>query len=221
MRDIVNANINSMVEKAEDPEKLIKLMIMEMEDTLVEIKASAAGVMATRKKAQRTLANCRMRATDWGQKAELAMSKDREDLSREALREKHYYLKQGDVQEKELQEFDALVEQYRDDIRQLDDKLVEAREKHRVLVQRHIHARGAKRVQKQIRRAESQGAFARFENLEHRVDRAEAEAELVNFGRKPSLEERFFAMEEDEAIEKELAELKASRKGKKTSDDSA
>ena len=84
MRDIVNANLNSMLEKAEDPEKLIKLMIMEMEDTLVEIKASAAGVMASRKKSQRELAAYQKKSQDWGDKAALALSKDREDLAREA-----------------------------------------------------------------------------------------------------------------------------------------
>jgi phage shock protein A len=220
LRDIVNSNINSMVEKAEDPEKLIKLMIMEMEDTLVEIKASAASVMATRKKVQRALAGSRNKVEDWERNAGLAMDKDREDLAREAIREKHFYIKQVKIQEKELDEFDALVEQYQSDIRQLEDKLQEAREKHRILVQRHIHAKGAKQVQNQIRKAESSGAFARFEHLEHRIDRAEAEAELINYGRKSSLAEQFAALEEDEGIEKEFLELKA-KKTKKAKNDSA
>jgi len=127
---------------------------MEMEDTLVEIKASAASVMATRKKVQRALAGSRNKAEDWEKNASLAMDKDREDLAREAIREKHFYLKQAKIQDNELIEFDALVEQYQTDIRQLEDKLQEAREKHRFLVQRHIHAQGAMRVQNQIRKAE-------------------------------------------------------------------
>jgi phage shock protein A len=221
LRDIVNSNINSMVEKAEDPEKLIKLMIMEMEDTLVEIKSSAAGVMATRKKIQRNLGHCRTRAQDWEQKAKMAMSKDREDLAREALREKHHYLNQADSHQRELSEFDVLVEQYQDDIRQLEAKLAEAREKHRVLVQRHVHAKGARKVQTQIRKAESKGAFARFEALEGRIDRAEAEAELVNYGRRPTLEDQFKVLEEEETIEKELKELKASKAGRGKTEDSA
>lgn len=215
LRDIVNSNINSMVEKAEDPEKLIKLMIIEMEDTLVEIKSSAAGVMASRKKAGRNLETLRNKAEDWGQKAKLAMKKKREDLAREALAEKHYFLKQAEVQENELSGFDALVEQYQDDIRQLEEKLTEAREKHRILVQRHIHAMGARRVQNQIRRAESQGAFVRFEHLERRIDRVEAEAELVNYGRKPSLDERFRILQEEEEIERELEQIKAQAEADK------
>jgi len=177
LKDIVNSNINSMVDKAEDPEKLIKLMIMEMEDTLVEIKASAAGVMATRKKAEREYESYLARAKEWGAKARLAIDKEREDLAREALQEKHHFMKMAESQKRELVEFNALIEQYQDDIRLLEGKLSEAREKHRVLLQRHIHAHGAKRVQTQIRKAETSGAFARFEHLEHRVDRVEAEAE--------------------------------------------
>jgi len=215
LRDIVNANLNSMLEKAEDPEKLIKLMIMEMEDTLVEIKASAAGVMATRKKAQREMNHSRERAQGWKDKAQLAVDRGREDLAREALREKQFYLRQAEAKEREVFELDGLIEQYQEEIRLLEDKLAEAREKHRVLVQRHIHAQGKKRVQKQIRKADSSDAFARFEQLEYRVDRMEAEADLVNYGRKPSLEEQFIALEEDEEIEKELSDLKSAAGKKK------
>jgi phage shock protein A len=221
LRDIVNANLNSMLEKAEDPEKLIKLMIMEMEDTLVEIKASAAGVMATRKKAQREMNHSKERAENWKKKAQLAVDKGREDLAREALREKQFYLRQSEAKEREAFELETLIEQYQEEIRLLEEKLSEAREKHRVLVQRHIHARGKKRVQKQIRKADSSDAFARFEQLEYRVDRMEAEADLVNYGRKPTLEDQFTALEEDEEIEKELSDLKSAAGKKKTEGKSA
>lgn len=215
LRDIVNSNLNAMLERAEDPEKLIKLMILEMEDTLVEIKASAAGVMATRKKTGRELERTQAKAAEWAKRAQLALDKQREDLAREALREKRFYLKQADMQQNEAAELDALIEQYGDDIRQLEDKLAEAREKHRVLVKRHIHAREKKQVQKQIRKADSTDAVMRFEQLEHRVDRMEAEADLVNLGRRASLEDEFHALQEDEEIESELAALKARVAGEK------
>jgi len=214
LRDIVNSNLNVMLERAEDPEKLIKLMILEMEDTLVEIKASAAGVMATRKKARRELDRSQAKAAEWGDRARLALDKQREDLAREALREKRFYLKQADMQESEVAELDGLIEQYGDDIRQLEDKLAEAREKHRVLVKRHVHAREKKRVQKQIRKVDSTDAVMRFDQLEHRVDRMEAEADLVNLGRRASLEDELLALQEDEEIESELAALKARVAGK-------
>ncbi len=221
LRDIVNSNINAMLEKAEDPEKLIKLMIMEMEDTLVEIKANAAGVIATRKKVGRELAASGQRSAGWGDKAQLAVDKGREDLAREALLEKRYHLSRAEEQERELAEFDLLVEQYRDDIRQLEEKLAEAREKHRVLVQRAIHANGKKRVQRQVRRADSADAIARFEQLEYRIDRTEAEAELVNFGRKHSLQEQFLALEQDDEIERELTQLRADKVRRDETKDSA
>jgi phage shock protein A len=141
-RDIVSSNINAMLDKAEDPEKLIKLMISEMEDTLVEIKASCAGVMANSKKVQRQLDEVQSREEYWKERAELGVNKGRDDLAREALMEKRRYSDRADAFKKELIECDSLVEQYQDDIRQLEDKLGTAREKQRILVQRHIHAQG-------------------------------------------------------------------------------
>jgi phage shock protein A len=204
MRDIVNSNLNNMLEKAEDPEKLIKLMIMEMEDTLVEIKSNAAGVIAAKKKVERELFGGQARAGDWENKAQLAVDKGRDDLAREALAEKRFYLKKVEELDRERGEFDTLSEQYKDDIRQLESKLAEAREKHRILVQRSIRANGSKKVQTQIRKAESNDAFVRFEQLESRIERSEIEADLVNFGRKSSLEDQFAALEQDEEIEREL-----------------
>jgi phage shock protein A len=217
-RDIVSSNISAMLDKAEDPEKLIKLMIREMEDTLVEIKASCAGVMANSKKVQRELDDVQSQEGYWKEKAELAVNKGRDDLAREALMEKRRYGDRVDGLKKELIECDSLVEQYQDDIRQLEDKLGTAREKQRILVQRHIHANGKKRAQQEIRRMESTEAIIKFEELENRIERMEAEADLVNFGRKPTLEGELDTLVLDDQIEKELENLKSSltRKGKNT-----
>ena len=209
-RDIVSSNINAMLDKAEDPEKLIRLMIREMEDTLIELKASCAQVMASRKKTERQLDVVRSRDAEWGQKAELAVSKGRDDLAREALVEKRRHRERADALEKELLECNALVEQYQEDIRQLEDKLRAAREKQRILVQRHIHANQKRRAQEGIRRMDGSEAVLKFEELENRIERMEAEADLVNFGRKPGLEAEFDDLVVDEEIEKELATLKSS-----------
>ena len=209
-RDIVSANMNAMLDKAEDPEKLIKLMIREMEDTLIEIKASCAGVMANRKRAQRQLDEARSREMSWQEKAELAVNKGRDDLAREALVEKRRYGDRANALDNELMEFDAMVEQYQDDIRQLEEKLGSARERQRVLVQRHIHANRKKRAQEEIRRMDSSDAIFKFEELENRIERMEAEADLVNFGRKSDLEAEFDSLLVDEEIEKELKSLKSS-----------
>lgn len=212
VRDIISSNINAMLEKAEDPEKLVKLMIREMEDTLVEVKASCAGAMANKKKVQRELEEVRKREEDWGAKAQLAVDKGREDLAREALLERRRLKERAEAIGRELANFDALVEQYQQDIMQLEDKLATAREKQRVLVQRHVHAQKRRQAQENIRRTDNADAMARFESFEQRIERMEAEADLVNFGRKAaSLEDEFAKLAGDEEIEKQLAELKSRK----------
>ncbi|NUM56492.1 MAG: phage shock protein PspA [Candidatus Hydrogenedentes bacterium] len=214
VRDIISSNINAMLEKAEDPEKLIKLMIREMEDTLVEVKASCAGAMATKKKIQREIDEVRKRENDWGAKAQLAVDKGREDLAREALVEKRRFRERAESIDRELAHCDSLVEQYQKDIVQLEDKLASAREKQRVLVQRHVAAQKRRQAQEQVRATDNADALARFENFEQRIERMEAEADLVNFGKKAaSLEEEFAKLAGDEEIEKQLAELKAKKQG--------
>ena len=209
-RDIVNSNINAMLDKAEDPEKLIKLIIREMEDTLVELKASCAGAMANCRKIERQREETETKAKQWEDRAALAVKKGRDDLAREALLEKRQYFERVDRLAKELEEHNALVEQYQEDIRQLEDKLQSAREKQRILVQRQIRAIGKRRAQEEIRRMESTDAILKFEALENRIERMEAEADLVNFARKSNLESEFDNLMIDEDIEKELQDLKSS-----------
>lgn len=208
-RDIVNSNISSMLDAAEDPEKMIRLMIQEMEDTLIEMKASCAGAIAARKKSGRATDETRARVSDWNAKAELAISKGREDLAREALLEKRRFSDSLVALEKEAAQLEDVVTQYQTDILTLEDKLTKAREKQRALVQRHIHAQKKTAAQQQIRKVESGDAMLRFEQFENRIERMEAEASLVNVARKPTLEDQFAKLERDEEIEKELAALKA------------
>ena len=211
-RDIVSSNINVMLDKAEDPEKLIKLMIREMEDTLVEIKASCAGVMAGNKKVERQIEEVQSRAKQWEERAELAVSKGRDDLAREALVEKRRYTDRAEAFLQESMRLNAIVEQYQDDIRQLEEKLTSAREKQRILVQRHIRANKKRQAQEEIRRFDSSEAIFKFEDLENRIERMEAEADLVNFGRKPAVEAEWESLLVDDEIEKELQTLKSSSK---------
>jgi phage shock protein A len=209
-RDIVNSNINAMLDQAEDPEKLVRLMIQEMEDTLIDLKASCAGTIAARKKAGRGLEEVTARSASWEAKAKLAIAKGREELAREALLEKRRGAEGLAALERETIQLDEVIRNYQADIAQLEEKLSGAREKQRVLVQRHIHAQHKTRAQEQIRRSETSDALLRYEQFENRIERMEAEADLVNYGRKPSLEEQFAQLERDEEIEKELRALKES-----------
>jgi phage shock protein A len=207
-RDIISSNINAILDKAEDPEKLIRLMIREMEDTLVEIKAACAGAMAGSKKVRRQLDSLRERIQFWEEKAELAVRKGRDHLAREALIEKRRCVHRKNDLENELTEHDLLIEQYQNDIRQLEDKLKSARDKQRLLIQRHIHANQKRQAQEEIRRIDSSEAMLKFEELENRIERMEAEADLVNFGKKPAMKAEFDVLNADEEIEKELQALK-------------
>ncbi|MGD8755103.1 MAG: PspA/IM30 family protein, partial [Desulfobacterales bacterium] len=193
-RDIISSNINAILDKAEDPEKLIKLMIREMEDTLVEIKAACAGAMASSKKVQRQRVSVQDRIRYWEEKAQLAVSKGRDNLAREALVEKRRYTRRIDGLENELTEHNLLVEQYQANIRQLEDKLKSARDKQRLLVQRHIHASQKIQAQEEIRRVDSASAMMKFDELENRIERMEAEADLVNFGKRSALDAEFEAL---------------------------
>ena len=210
-RDIVSANINSMLDRAEDPEKMIRLMIREMEDTLVEIKSSCAGVMANSKTVQRQVSEARTRESGWNDKAALAVQKGRDDLAREALIEKRRYSRKVEALDDELAELNGLVEKYKVDICQLEDKLRTAREKQRVLVQRHIHAHRKIRAEEEIRRMDSAEAILRFNQFESRIERLESEADLVNLGKKTTLTEKFDHLMADDDIENELAALKSQK----------
>jgi phage shock protein A len=214
-RDIISSNINAMLDKAEDPEKLIRLMIREMEDTLVEIKSACAGVMAGGKKIKRQLDGLGTRAQYWEEKAELAVNKGRDDLAREALVEKRKFNRRMETLEGDLAEHDLLIEQYQDDIRQLEEKLKSARDKQRMLVQRHIHARKKMQAQEELRRIDSSETVMKFDEIENRIERMEAEADLVNYGKKTSLEEELERLSVDEEIENELRALKTPSAEKK------
>lgn len=207
-RDIVSSNINAMLDQAEDPEKMIRLMIREMEDTLVEIKASCAGVMADGKKTRRKLNRIREKMAFWQDKASLAAQKERDDLAREALIEKRRLAERESFLEQELGEMDQLVNKYQEDIRQLEAKLKTARDKQRLLVQRHIHTSRRKQAQEEIRRMDSADVVHKFDVFENRIERMEVEADLVNFGKRSNLEEALDKLTVDEEIEAELQQLK-------------
>ncbi len=210
-KDIITANMNSMLDKAEDPEKMIKMMIREIEDTLVELKTSCAGAIASKKKVQRNLDSVRERLDQWNTRAELAVVKGRDDLAREALLEKRRFATKIDNLEQEFTQHASLVDQYQEEIRQLEDKLKTSREKQRMLVQRHIHAQRKKKAQEDIRRMDNHETMARFDQMESRIEQMEAEADLVNYGTKSSLDEKFEEIIMDDDIEKELNRLKAAR----------
>ncbi|MCE5228386.1 phage shock protein PspA [bacterium] len=214
LRDIVSANLNAMLDCAEDPEKMVRMMIQEMEDTLVEVKSSCAAVMADQKKQERQLAATRDEIEGWDGRARLAVQKQREDLARAALVEKQRYADRARVLEEEMQRTKQAVDDFQADIAQLEKKLSDAREKQRSIIHRRTAAMARRDAQTRIRAIDTSEAFARFEAYENGIDRLEAEAGLVDALRPktPSLREEFNALEHAEDIEQELQRLKNESK---------
>ena len=208
MRDIVGANVNSMLDKAEDPEKLVRYMVREMEDAIIEVKASIANLMAAKRKIARERSLVERHVADWEAKAELAVTRGRDDLAREALVAKRRHADRLESITKEDAHIDDLLTQAKHDLSQIEDKLKQVRERQRVLVHRHKQAIRRKRTETAIRKIDTSDVMARFDTFENRIERMESEAELVNFGRGASVEAQLGEMARDEDIEKELAALK-------------
>jgi phage shock protein A len=208
-RDIVTSNISAMLDAAEDPEKMIRLMILEMEETLIEMKSAAAGTLATRERVSRCLSEHRQRANKWEQNTRLALSRNREDLAREALQERRRLLEQAATLEAELAASERLSADHLEQIALLEKKLGTAREKQRLLIQRHVQASQKIRAMGQVREVETGNTVTRFAQFEARITQMEAVAGLVRPATSPNLEQQMADLERDEDIEKELQRIKA------------
>ena len=209
-RDIISANINAMLDQAEDPEKIVNLMVREMEDTLIELKASCAGAKAAKRRIEQDRESAQKNVADWNARAQRAVDRGRDDLAREALFEKRRHTEHIEALDRELAQCAGVIDQYNDDLKQLEEKLNAAREKQRVLVQRHIHAVHKHRAQRDIRRMDTSDVFARFDDVENRIDRLEADADLAGPPPIPSLREAIDALDDDDEIEQELRKLKGA-----------
>ncbi|WP_150290170.1 phage shock protein PspA [Sphingobium estronivorans] len=210
-RDIIAANVTDLLDRAEDPAKMIRMIILEMEETLVEVRASAARTIADQKEMRRHIAKLQGLQDSWTEKAQLALSKDREDLAKAALVEKQ---KATDMAEQLSHEIEALDESLRaseEDIAKLQAKLREARARQNGLVTRMESAQNRLRVREAYAGEKVNDAFARFEMLERRVDMAEGRADAAGMGAAPkTLEEEIAELKASDKVDAELAALKAS-----------
>ena len=218
--DIINSNLSAILDRAEDPEKIIRLMIQEMQETLVEVRANAAKLIADRKEASRTLARIEGAAAEWLKKAELAIAKDREDLAKGALVEKAKLEETAMLLQGDLAAIDQALERHEGDIVKLEAKLREAKAKQKTMMTRVQAATSQIRVRKQVHDRRIDDAFTRFEKLERRVDSLEGEAESYDLGQRAhaqgggTLADQIAALETDSAIEEEFTRLKERLRGK-------
>lgn len=205
--DIVNANINALLDKAEDPEKMIKLMMQEMEDTLIELKSSCAAKMASRAKSERIYQDALAAVERWQQRAELAIAKAREDLAREALLEKKKASAALEQLKADIASYDELIKVAKDEIRQIEEKLASVKQKYQMMVERSRRAREERAAQDTLRRANDEATATRFSDIEEQIDRMQAANDLNRFT-STTLDDKFRDLEEMDDIDAEIAELR-------------
>ena len=209
LHDIIHSNLNLLLDKAEDPEKIIRLVIQEMEDTLVEVRSDAARTIAEKKKLRRQLDLLQREIEAWQQKAELALSRDREDLARAALRQKHRLEGQARALERELNAVEEQLAGLNQDIVRLQKKLDEARARHKAMLLKQTTVAGRLRTRSQLHDGRLEDALSRFESAEQKMERMEGRMEALDLGRNAALEEQFAELESEDIIEDELARLRS------------
>ncbi|MDH4072261.1 MAG: phage shock protein PspA [Gammaproteobacteria bacterium] len=206
--DIVNSNINAILDKAEDPEKIVRLMIQEMEDTLVEVRSAAARSIADKKDLNRRLEQLEQDRDEWDDKAELALRKGREDLARAALVEKSRATTAANVIRADYSAVDEGLAKLNDDIARLEKKLEDAKIRQKALLARHKTANSRLAVRKKIYDYKIDDAMIRFEQYTRRIDDVEGRIEAYDLGLPKDLNHEFASLEAEETIMRELDELR-------------
>ncbi len=208
LTDIVNSNINAIVARAEDPRKIIRLIIQEMEDTLVEVRSAAVQTIAERKEIERRLDMLSRDEAEWQRKAELALSRDREDLARGALQARAHVVRTREDLETQRNQIASGLAQQNEDIAKLQAKLADAKSREQSLVSRHGLASSRVKLRETLYDERITDAFGRFEQVERNLDVLEGRAESYDLGRR-SLQDELAGLEADEAVEGELHAMKA------------
>ena len=213
-RDIIAANMTDLLDRAEDPAKMIRMIIMEMEETLIEVRASAARTIADQKEMRRSIAKLDGLQASWTEKAELALSKGREDLAKAALVEKQKATKLADQLKDEIGALDDTLKASEEDIAKLQNKLRDARVRQNSIVTRLESAHNRAKMREMYAGPKIDEAFSRFDLMERRVDMAEGRAEAAGIGAAPrTLDEEIAELRSSDAVEAELAAMKAKAAG--------
>ena len=210
-RDIFAANMTDLLDRAEDPARMIRMIILEMEETLVDIRATAARSIADIKEMRRAVSRLDEIAADWSAKAELALSKDREDLAKAALMERQKAADMADGLRSEMAAIDQILRSYEADIAKLQAKLREARSRQNAISMRLESAVARARASEIMHGSRTQDAFSRFESLERRADFAEGRAEALGMSGPKSLEEEIAELKSSDKVDAELEAMKAAR----------
>ncbi len=205
--DIVNSNINAILDKAEDPEKMVRLIIQEMEDTLVEVRSTSAKTLAEKKELVRRVDTLKAQVNDWQDKAELALSKDRDDLARSALLEKQKSADAVAAVESELDHVESHIDKLQQEVTTLQEKLADAKARQKAIILRQRSAESRLEVKKALDSSKVDDALNRFERYETKIDGLESQIESYDLG-KQTLADEIADLQKNEKIDDELAELK-------------
>src|SRR5687768_10140661 len=184
LSDIINSNINSMLDMAEDPEKMIRMVIQEMEETLVEVRSTTAKIIADKKELTRRNEKLERQAQDWAQKAELALSKQREDLAKAALLEKSSVNEVIVMVKEDMHKLDDSLNKLTREIEQLQAKLNDARARQKVILMRHTATQSRRTVNSKLHNTNIDQAINRFEHFERKIEAMESEIEATEIGKK-------------------------------------
>jgi len=206
--DIVNSNINAILDKAEDPEKIVRLMIQEMEDTLVEVRSAAARSIADKKDLNRKLESLDRDLKDWDDRAELAIRKGRDDLGKAALVEKSRVAAATDALKRDYIAVDEGLAKLNEDIARLEAKLEDAKARQKALLARHKTANSRLAARRKIHDYKIEDAMVRFEQYTRRIDDVEGRIEAYDLGLPKDLNHEFASLEAEESVQKELEDLK-------------
>lgn len=210
--DIINSNVSAMLDKAENPEKLVRMIISEMEETLLNVRTESVKTIADKKEMERQIKNFEAEILSWQKRAELAIEKGRDDLAKQALMEKHRIEQAIEAQCKEFTALEVALDRLDHDIAKLQGKLDEALARRKAIVARHDTVKATIHLRKKIETNGIDEALNRFDRFERRMDQVEAEVEAMDLGRNSSLSQQIDALKEDEAIDKELEALKSKLK---------
>jgi phage shock protein A len=208
LADIVNSNINAILDRAEDPEKIIRLIIQEMEDTLVEVRSTAVRAIAEKKELERRIDATRREHEEWQRRAELALTRGREDLAKGALTAKARVADTLEREERQLAQLAAALDKQNEDIAKLQAKLADAKARERAIVARHKTAAARIKLRTKLYDERIGDAFARFDQVERALDEMEGRVEAFDLGRKPGLADELAGLEKDTRVDEELAALK-------------
>ena len=208
LADIVNSNINAILDRAQDPEKIIRLIIQEMEDTLVEVRSSAVRTIAEKKEIERRVATLQHEQEEWQRRAELAVTKGREDLAKAALHAKARVVEALSALQRQHQQIEEALARQNEDIGKLQAKLADAKTREKAIVARHKTAANRIKLRTHLYDERITDAFGRFEQVERALDQVEGKVEAYDLGRGKTFADELAGLEAENGVEEELRALK-------------